>query len=73
MLMRDSVSAAGVDKMEIEANLFAAALLMPQSLLANALGNEPFDIDDENIVNGLARSFKVSPSAMRFRLGNLID
>lgn len=73
MLMRDSVSAAGVDKMEIEANLFAAALLMPQVLLANALGNEPFDIDDENIVNGFARSFKVSPSAMRFRLGNLID
>ena len=71
MLMRDSVSTAGVNKMEIEANFFAAALLMPQALLANVLDNEPFDIDDENIVNGLARSFKVSPSAMRFRLGNL--
>ena len=71
MLMRDSVSAAAVDEMEIEANLFAAALLMPKAILAKALGNEPFDIDDESAVSALARSFKVSPSAMRFRLGNL--
>ena len=71
MLMRDSVSAAGVNKMEIEANLFAAELLMPESFLTKALGNEPFDIDDESAVSALARSFKVSPSAMRFRLGNL--
>ena len=72
MLMRDSVSAAGVDEMEIEANLFAAELLMPKAMLAKALDNEPFDIDDESTVSALARSFKVSPSAMRFRLGNLI-
>lgn len=71
MLMRDSVSAAGVDEMEIEANLFAAELLMPGTLLTKALGNEPLDIDDEGAVSALARSFKVSPSAMRFRLGNL--
>ncbi len=71
MLMRDSVSAAGVDEMEIEANLFAAELLMPRDLLAQALGNKPFDIDDESAVSTLARSFRVSPSAMRFRLGNL--
>ena len=71
MLMRDSVSAAGVDEMEIEANFFAAELLMPEALLTKTLDNEPFDIDDENAVSALARSFKVSPSAMRFRLGNL--
>ena len=71
MLMRDSVSAAGVDEMEIEANLFAAKLLMPESFLTDALGNEPFDIDDESAVSALAKSFKVSSSAMRFRLGNL--
>ena len=71
MLMRDSVSASGVDEMEIEANLFAAELLMPASFLTDALSNEPFDIDDENAVSALAQSFKVSPSAMRFRLGNL--
>ena len=71
MLMRDSVSAAGVDVMEIEANLFAAELLMPENLLAQALGNKPFDIDDENAVSALAKSFKVSLPAMRYRLGNL--
>ena len=38
---------------------------------ANTLGNEPFDIDDEGAVTALARSFRVSPSAMRFRLGDL--
>jgi len=71
MLMRNSVSAAGVDEMEIEANLFAAELLMPTSFLTDALGNEPFDIDDESVISALSKSFKVSSSAMRFRLGNL--
>ncbi len=71
MLMRDSVSSAGVNEIEIEANLFAAELLMPEPLLTEALGNEAFDIDDEGAVTSLAKSFKVSPSAMRFRLGNL--
>ncbi len=71
MLMRDSVSAAGVNEMEIEANHFAAELLMPEALLTNALGDEPFDIDNESAVSTLAKTFKVSPSAMRFRLGNL--
>ena len=71
MLMRDSVSAAGVDEMEIEANLFAAELLMPEFLLTEALGNAPFDIDDDATVNALARRFRVSLSAMQFRLGYL--
>ena len=71
MLMRDAVSAGGVDAMEVEANLFAAELLMPESLLSEALGNAPFDIDDDATVNALARRFRVSLSAMQFRLGNL--
>ncbi len=71
MLMRDSMSAAGVNEMEIEANMFAAELLMPVSFLTDALGNEPFDIDDESVINELAKNFKVSSSAMRFRIGNL--
>ena len=72
MLMRDSVSASGVNNMEIEANLFAAELLMPESLLTKALSNESFDIDDESAIRALARSFRVSVSAMRFRIGNLL-
>lgn len=71
MLMRNAVSEAGVDEMEVEANLFAAELLMPESLLTEALGNAPFDIDDDATVSALARRFRVSLSAMQFRLGNL--
>lgn len=71
MLMRDSLSATGISRIEIEANLFAAEILMPRYLLTEALNNEPFDIDEEETVNSLARSFRVSPAAMRFRLGNL--
>ena len=71
MLMRDAVSSASVDPMEIEANLFAAELLMPEFLLAEALGEASFDIDDPTIVSDLAKRFRVSLSAMQFRLGNL--
>lgn len=35
MLMRDSVSVTGVSEIEIEANLFAAETLMPQTFLTN--------------------------------------
>ena len=38
MLMRDSVSAAGVNEMEIEANVFAAELLMPGSFSREGAG-----------------------------------
>ena len=71
MLMRDAASAASVDAMEIEANLFAAELLMPEFLLTEDLGDASFDIDDDAEVSALARRFRVSLSAMQFRLGNL--
>lgn len=71
MLMRDSVSSAGVDEMEIEANFFAAELLMPEEFLARSLQGQSFDIDDEGAVSALAKEYKVSTAAMRFRLGNL--
>ena len=69
--MRDTVSSTGVNEMEIEANLFAAELLMPAAFLAKSLEGQPFDIDDEGAVSALAKAYKVSASAMRFRLGNL--
>ncbi len=71
MLMRDSNSATGEDEMEVEANLFAAELLMPASFLALSLKEYPIDIDDEAAITALARKYKVSAAAMRFRLGNL--
>lgn len=71
MLMRDTVSSTGANEMEIEANLVAAELLMPVDFLARSLEGQPFDIDDEGAVSALAKEYKVSASAMRFRLGNL--
>ena len=71
MLMRDSLSSAGVNEMEVEANLFAAELLMPAPFLSQSLEDELIDIDDERTVNAFAKEYKVSASAMRFRIGNL--
>ncbi len=72
MLMRDTKSATGTDKMEIEANAFAAELLMPATLLREQIAQGPIDIDDEGAVGALAKMFRVSTSAMRLRLGNLM-
>lgn len=72
MLMRNHVSSTGLDEMEIEANLFAAELLMPEVLISRSLQGAAFDIDDDGAVASLAKEFKVSSAAMRFRLGNLL-
>lgn len=71
MLMRNAVSASGVDEMEIEANSFAAELLMPEEFLVRSLQGQTFDIDDDGAIGALAKLYKVSTAAMRFRLGNL--
>lgn len=57
------------EREEIEANAFAAALLMPADLLRQAIEN--VDIEDESCLNELARLFGVSVMAMTFRLINL--
>jgi Zn-dependent peptidase ImmA (M78 family) len=68
---RDGTSALASDKEEIEANQFAAALLMPRSLLEAHFESEVGRYDEERLVHLLARRFEVSPQAMRFRLVNL--
>ncbi len=68
MLLRDDVSSQGVDPLEIEANAFASELLMPSELLTNALHVSGLDIEDDAGIEALARKFRVSSSAMRYRL-----
>lgn len=68
VLFRDDVSALGTEPMEIEANAFASELLIPGELLAAALEGGGVDLEDEAGVEALARRFRVSPSAMRYRL-----
>ena len=63
----------GDDVTEIEANTFAAELLMPKKLLERDLRENLDDIDlgDDASVGRLANRYKVSISAMTFRLTNL--
>ena len=71
---RDEVSSMGTDAQEIQANRFAAAVLMPRSLIVAELkgllaaGN--FQSRDELIAR-MARTFDVSIEAMGYRLINL--
>lgn len=72
ILMRDAVSAAGKVRMEIEANQFAAELLMPSVLLFEMLNRRKFDIDDDEPFDRLARKFQVSRQALEYRIRNTI-
>lgn len=67
---RNKRSATGEEKMEIEANGFAAALLMPTKLLQKDLEDTHGTITDRDISN-LANRYGVSEQAMSFRLANL--
>ncbi|MEC7264684.1 MAG: ImmA/IrrE family metallo-endopeptidase [Bacteroidota bacterium] len=69
VLYRDSKSSTGEISMEIEANAFAAALLMPEKLIQNEL--DKMEVEEEDVIQYLADKFSVSPQAMSFRLSNL--
>lgn len=71
MFKRDGDSSTGDDLQEVQANKFAAALLMPEKLIREAIASSDFDLDDEDDVNLLAKRFNVSAAAMTFRLKNL--
>lgn len=61
-----------VNDQEKEANLFAAELLMPKSLLDKDLKHiGQIDLLNEDIILELAKKYKVSIAALTFRLYNL--
>lgn len=68
ILRRDSLASEGTDPLEIEANNFAAELLMPEQLLNTVLDGRNVDLEDEEAVGLLARKFRVSPTALQFRI-----
>lgn len=70
--LRDPVAGRGVNPEEIEADLFAAQLLMPEPLLRQDLG-EPREHDwfDDRNIRELARRYEVSSQALMIRLGDL--
>jgi len=67
-LRRDSISSEGIDPLEVEANAFASEFLMPQHMLETMLEGRIVDLEDDETIANLARRFRVSEAAMRYRL-----
>lgn len=78
---RSPLSSTALDRQEVEANRFAAAILMPKDLVERKLHEIVKDRGisaffetpegEENPIHQLASAFKVSPMAMTLRLQNL--
>jgi Zn-dependent peptidase ImmA (M78 family) len=71
VLFRDANSKEGKYKFEREANAFAAALLMPEKLVLDAINKYHFHITEDTEVKKLAKMFDVSMAAMTLRILNL--
>jgi Zn-dependent peptidase ImmA (M78 family) len=67
-LMRDPKSGTGTERIEIEANQFAAELLMPRESIERALAGIQFDIDDDGPMEEIAKKFRVSTQALQYRI-----
>jgi len=75
VIRRDGKSSEASDIQEIEANTFAACLLMPSDFLRADLNdqigfNGEADLDEAQI-KAMAKRYRVSEMALRFRLANL--
>jgi Zn-dependent peptidase ImmA (M78 family) len=68
---RDESSGAGTEEEEMDANFFAAALLMPTAWVTRAFREAPLRLGDDRGLEDLARRFRVSTQAMSFRLAYL--
>lgn len=77
MMLRNEHSSDGTDIKEIEANRFAAELLMPEEELRRDLAESPsidFMVDSsmtKKYVKKLAEKYQVSPRAMNVRITTL--
>jgi Zn-dependent peptidase ImmA (M78 family) len=72
--LRNDLSSMGTDLEEIGANTFAAALLMPEPIVARHVDDfirADGDIAREDLITELARTFDVSAEAVGYRLINL--
>ena len=70
--MRDRKASEGTDEQEMEANRFAAELLMPRRFLEEDLQSMgAIHADSEQAITGLAKRYGVSPQAMAIRLSSL--
>lgn len=68
---RDSRSSTATDPAEMEANAFAAELLMPSAMIRNDLAGAVLDFEDDGVLRRLADKYEVSLQAMIIRLTRL--
>ena len=75
LVYRNHRSAEASDLHEIEANRFAAEMLMPKDMITNDWArrsvNSVYDYENDTYFHKLAKRYKVSLQAMIFRLINL--
>lgn len=72
-LNRDKRSALGDDLLEIQANRFAAELLMPTEMIKREIKNTYIDFEgDDESIKELAEKYNVSQQAMSIKLFELI-
>ena len=74
MLRRDPDSTQGVVEIEIQANQFAAAILMPDFLIRKYMEENNLDyrlLQDEDVIEEMAKVFKVSSTALAIRMGTM--
>ena len=69
---RDKVSSQATDVEEIEANRFAAELLMPYDLITEDLTTYQPDIEDEDELRVLADRYGVSLQALTLRIQSVV-
>jgi len=70
--LRDGESSKARNPKEIEANRFAAELLMPYEMIRSDLTNREIDIEDEDQLKELANSYQVSVQALTHRISYLL-
>ena len=75
MLNRDANAASGTISIEVEANQFAAELLMPKDLVLRYMDEEGLDygcVPDDEAMEVMARAFNVSTTAMTYRIAKIL-
>jgi Zn-dependent peptidase ImmA (M78 family) len=72
-LARDANSSTGFDVKEVEANRFAAELLVPRAMLIEELHGRVVDLEDDELLGELADAFGVSKQMMAIRVGELLE
>lgn len=71
IIFRDTKSGEGEDWNEVEANNFAAELLMPTPLVRSILSEKKLDLSDDIALRRLASRFGVSEQAFSIQLTKL--